>query len=70
MVSVLAHDAFRGSRKSRLLSGKNDWQQCPRLSWCRFWFTRTDLEPVGNARIDSRYKLDAVIEDVDGLIGL
>lgn len=30
----------------------------------------TDLEPVGNARIDACYKLDTVIEDVDGLVGL
>lgn len=30
----------------------------------------TDLKPVRNARIDSCYKLDTVIEDVDGLVGL
>ena len=30
----------------------------------------TNLKPVRYARIDSRYKLDAVIENGDGLVGL
>jgi hypothetical protein len=47
---------------------KNDGKWVHSRSRCIVSVTCTDLQPVCNACIDSRYKLDAVIEDVDGLV--
>jgi hypothetical protein len=69
MVSVLVRNSFVTQEKPGAFL-ENNGISCPQLVQRRVSFTCTDLKPVGNARIDSRYKLDTVIEDVDGLIGL
>jgi hypothetical protein len=74
MVSILVRDSsvrvIEGLVTPSMNHNKNN-----RSSSRRFWqrwvsFMCTDLKPVCNARIDSRYKLDTIIEDVDGLVGL
>jgi hypothetical protein len=74
MVSILARDSSvrvtEGLVAPSMNHSKSGRSSGERLLQRWVSFMCTDLKPVRNARIDSRYKLDTVIEDVDGLVGL